>query len=46
MVPSEHEVALESSESDPPRLAVTADPLADLPQLDRREVIAELPAAN
>ena len=44
-VPSEHENGAESSESDADRLAVIADLLADLPEAERREVIAALPPA-
>jgi len=44
MVPSEHENAPKSGDSD--RLAVIADLLADLPQAERRAVIAELVPAD
>jgi hypothetical protein len=44
MVPSEHENAHKSSDSD--RLAVIADLLADLPQAERRAVIADLAPAD
>jgi hypothetical protein len=40
MVPSKHENTHKSDDSD--RLAVVADLLADLPQIERRAVIADL----
>ena len=46
MVPSERENVPESADSEPDRLAVIADLLADLPEADRREVIAELTPAD
>ena len=46
LVPCEHENGDESASSDADRLAAIADLLADLPQAERREVIAELPPAD
>ena len=46
LVPSEHENGAKTSDSDADRLAVIADLLADLPEAERREVIAELPPAE
>ncbi len=43
-VPSEHENTHKSADSD--RLAVIADLLADLPQAERRAVIADLAPAD
>ena len=48
-VPSEHKNGHEAADSnvaDTHRLAVIADLLADLPEQERREVIADLPPAD
>ena len=46
LVPSERETAQQAADSGADRLAVIADLLADLPDAERREVIAELPPAD
>jgi hypothetical protein len=45
-VPSERETVQQAADSGADRLAVIADLLADLPDAERREVIAELPPAD
>jgi Mg/Co/Ni transporter MgtE len=46
LVPSECESVQQTADSGADRLAVIADLLADLPDAERREVIAELPPAD
>ena len=44
--PDEHENGAESPESGTDRLAIIADLLTDLPEAERREVIADLPPTD
>jgi hypothetical protein len=46
LVPSERDNKQQTGDSGADRLAVIADLLADLPDAERREVIAELPPAD
>ena len=46
LVPREHENASESHDTQADRLVVIADLLAELPQAERREVIAGLPPTD
>ena len=46
LVPSEREIVQQAADSGSDRLAVIADLLTDLPDAERREVIAELPPAD